>query len=130
MPVVKRYFFPLSHPDKLHAELAELDGFVLPGSPADVNPVEYSSTNQGQSEDPDQPREETDSVVLGHAFTEHKPVLAICYGCQLLNVFLGGTLIQDLRTRRVRTGGTAGKTWIRNRPMIPDTMSVSPRKAG
>ncbi len=88
----------LSHPDKLHAELAELDGFVLPGSPADVNPVEYGSTNRGQSEDPDQPREETDSVVLGHAFTEHKPVLAICYGCQLLNVFLGGTLIQDLRT--------------------------------
>lgn len=25
-------------------------------------------------------------------------MLAICYGCQLLNVFLGGTLIQDVRT--------------------------------
>jgi putative glutamine amidotransferase len=34
---------------------------------------------------------------LKHAFSEKKPVLAICYGCQLLNVYLGGTLIQDLR---------------------------------
>ena len=34
---------------------------------------------------------------MKHAFSEKKPVLAICYGCQLLNVYLGGTLIQDLR---------------------------------
>ncbi len=32
------------------------------------------------------------------AFAEKKPVLAICYGCQLLNVYLGGTLIQDLQS--------------------------------
>ena len=43
------------------------------------------------------PREETDRAILKHAFSEKKPVLAICYGCQLLNVYLGGTLIQDLR---------------------------------
>jgi putative glutamine amidotransferase len=91
---------PLSLRDTegLHGALADLDGFVLPGSPADVNPLEYGSTNRGQSEPPDQPREETDRAILGHAFGEQKPVLAICYGCQLLNVFLGGTLIQDVRT--------------------------------
>jgi len=71
---------------------------VLPGSPADVNPSEYGASNRGQSQPPDLPREETDRAILGHAFGEQKPVLAICYGCQLLNVFLGGTLIQDLRT--------------------------------
>jgi putative glutamine amidotransferase len=42
-------------------------------------------------------REAADRAVLKHAFAEQKPVLAICYGCQLLNVYLGGTLIQDLR---------------------------------
>jgi putative glutamine amidotransferase len=89
----------LSRPASLqHVELAHLDGFVLPGSPADVNPLEYGSSNRGQSEPPDLPREETDRSILGHAFAEQKPVLAICFGCQLLNVFLGGTLIQDLRT--------------------------------
>jgi putative glutamine amidotransferase len=87
----------LAHPETLHAELAELDGFALPGSPADVNPVEYGASNRGKSEPPDPPREDTDRAILGYAFGEQKPVLAICYGCQLLNVFLGGTLIQDLR---------------------------------
>ena len=88
----------LARPQERHAELAELDGFVLPGSPADVNPSEYGASNRGQSAPPDVLREETDRAILGHAFGDQKPVLAICYGCQLLNVFLGGTLIQDLRT--------------------------------
>jgi putative glutamine amidotransferase len=88
----------LAHPQALHAQLADLEGFVLPGSPNDVNPSEYGASNRGQSAPPDLPREETDRAILGHAFAEQKPVLAICYGCQLLNVFLGGTLIQDLRT--------------------------------
>jgi len=78
--------------------LASLDGFVLPGSPADVEPKEYRASNHGKSEPPDLPRERTDRAILEHAFSEKKPVLAICYGCQLLNVYLGGTLIQDLRS--------------------------------
>ena len=82
----------------LNDQLASLDGFLLPGSPADVEPKEYGASNQGKSEPPDLPRERTDRAILEHAFAEKKPVLAICYGCQLLNVYLGGTLIQDLRS--------------------------------
>lgn len=89
----------LAHPETLEEEqLAQLQGFVLPGSPADVNPREYGAVNHGKSEPADLPRENTDRAVLGHAFAEQKPVLAICYGCQLLNVYLGGTLIQDLKS--------------------------------
>jgi putative glutamine amidotransferase len=87
----------LQHPAQLQELLPSLDAFVLPGSPADVNPAEYGSTNRGKSEPPDEPREKTDRAILKHALGEQKPVLAICYGCQLLNVYLGGTLIQDLR---------------------------------
>jgi putative glutamine amidotransferase len=87
----------LHHPEQLQSLLPSLDAFVLPGSPADVDPAKYDSVNRGKSEPPDGPRENTDRAVLKHAFTEKKPVLAICYGCQLLNVYLGGTLIQDLR---------------------------------
>ena len=82
----------------LKEQLASLDGFVLPGSPADVEPREYGATDKGKSAPPDLPRERTDRAILDHAFAEKKPVLAICYGCQLLNVYLGGTLIQDLRS--------------------------------
>ncbi len=80
-------------------QLGTLDGFVLPGSPADVEPKEYGASNQGKSAPPDLPRERTDRAILEHAFSEKKPVLAICYGCQLLSVYLGGTLIQDLRSK-------------------------------
>jgi putative glutamine amidotransferase len=87
---------PLSSPAKLQQLLLNLDAFVLTGSPADVEPAEYGAKNRGKSECPDMLREETDRSILNHAFAEKKPVLAICYGCQLLNVYLGGTLIQDL----------------------------------
>ncbi|HMD43149.1 MAG TPA: gamma-glutamyl-gamma-aminobutyrate hydrolase family protein [Candidatus Acidoferrum sp.] len=79
-------------------KLAELDGFVLPGSPADVETTEYGAKNSGLSLPADLARERTDRAILEHTFREKKPVLAICYGCQLLNVYLGGTLIQDLRS--------------------------------
>src|ERR1700687_784042 len=87
----------LQRPQELQELLPSLDAFVLPGSPADVAPAEYGEVNRGKSEPPDSARENTDRAILKHAFSEKKPVLAICYGCQLLNVFLGGTLIQDLR---------------------------------
>ncbi len=87
----------LADPAKLQATLPTLDAFVLPGSPADVAPAEYGGVNRGLSAPADLQREQTDRAVLKHAFTAKKPVLAICYGCQLLNVYLGGTLIQDLQ---------------------------------
>lgn len=88
----------LADPQALADQVNALDGFVLPGSPSDVNPAEYGAVNHGKSESADLPREETDRLILSHAFNAQKPVLAICYGCQLLNVYLGGTLIQDIRS--------------------------------
>jgi putative glutamine amidotransferase len=88
----------LANPVELRGILPSLDAFVLPGSPADVEPTEYGAANGGLSAPADLPREEADRAVLKHALAEKKPVLAICYGCQMLNVYLGGTLIQDLRT--------------------------------
>lgn len=78
--------------------LPSLDAFVLPGSPADVEPAEYGDVNHGKSAPADLPREQADRAILAHAIGDKKPVLAICYGCQLLNVYLGGTLIQDVRS--------------------------------
>ncbi|HUI52202.1 MAG TPA: gamma-glutamyl-gamma-aminobutyrate hydrolase family protein [Terriglobales bacterium] len=87
----------LNDPQALQAILPTLDGFVLPGSPADIDPAEYGGSNSGLSNPPDEARDQTDRSILEFAFAHRKPVLAICYGCQLLNVYLGGTLIQDLR---------------------------------
>jgi putative glutamine amidotransferase len=83
-------------PSDLAAQVKNLDGFVLPGAPADVNPSLYRAPRHEKTHDADANREKTDFAILEHAFACGKPVLAICYGCQSLNVCLGGTLYQDI----------------------------------
>jgi putative glutamine amidotransferase len=75
---------------------SSLDAFVLPGSPADVDPGRYGAARHPQFAIADPLRERVDFTLLESAFANHKPVLAICYGIQSLNVFLGGALIQDI----------------------------------
>jgi len=83
-------------PEQLARHLEELDGFVLPGSPADVNPSRYGAPRHSKTKELDSNRDATDEAILAHAFRQAKPVLAICYGCQILNVHLKGSLIQDI----------------------------------
>ena len=79
------------------ARMAEsLDGFLLPGSPADIEPRRFGSARHPREATPDKRRERTDDGLLDHAFVTGKPVLAICYGAQLLNVHQHGTLVQDI----------------------------------
>lgn len=85
----------LSKPELL--KIAEnLDAIVLPGSPADVDPSRFHAARHPKSADADLRREETDFALIDHAIAEQKPVLAICYGVQSLNVFLVGSLVQDV----------------------------------
>jgi len=83
-------------PSDLQQLAQTLDAVVLPGSPADVEPALFHATRHPKTAASDADRERTDFALLGHAVTEHKPVLAICYGVQSLNVFLGGALVQDI----------------------------------
>ena len=83
-------------PEQLRRQLDELDAFVLPGSPADVDPSRYGASRHPKTITLDPNRDKTDEAILAHAFESGKPVLAICYGCQILNVHLKGTLIQDI----------------------------------
>jgi putative glutamine amidotransferase len=86
----------LSSPEELIRRAAELDAFVLTGSPADVDPAHFHAKRHPATVDADAARERTDFTLLEHALHTGKPVLAICYGVQSLNVFLGGSLIQDI----------------------------------
>ena len=85
---------------QLVAKLGGLDGFVLPGSPADVEPNLYGATRHAKTKTLDPARDRTDSAILDHAIASHKPVLGICYGCQILNVHRRGTLVQDIPAER------------------------------
>lgn len=79
--------------------IATCRGVVLPGSGADVNPARYGQAPQG-SNPADPAREAADELLLQDAFNLHKPLLGICYGFQSMNVWRGGSLIQDLPTQK------------------------------
>jgi putative glutamine amidotransferase len=92
-----------------------LDAYVLPGSPADVDPALYKAARNPKCGDADAARERTDYALLDDAFANAKPVLAICYGAQILNVKLGGTLYQDIESElpgslnHTKVGGPKGQ---------------------
>jgi len=81
---------------KLEEIARALDAFVLPGSPADVDPAWYHAERRPETAAADPAREQMDFTLLDVAFAAQKPVLAICYGLQSLNVYLGGRLVQDI----------------------------------
>jgi putative glutamine amidotransferase len=83
-------------PEQLKGVALTLDAFVLPGSPSDVDPALYGAPKHPETSDADPARERMDATLIDHALKTHKPVLAICYGTQFLNVHLGGSLFQDL----------------------------------
>lgn len=96
--------------DDLEKQTRELDAVVLPGSPADVDPSRYDSERGSYTAEADSARDATDLALLRHCFEEGKPVLAICYGMQILNVYLGGSLIQDIPSEVQTNTEHAAKT--------------------
>ena len=71
------------------------DGLILTGG-KDVEPSMYGETTPHPSVRCDPERDEMELRILRAFLNANKPVLGICRGLQLLNVFLGGTLWQHL----------------------------------
>lgn len=70
------------------------DGLLLPGG-SDVNPARFHQENRG-SEDIDDGRDEMEFTLLDRFVKAGKPVLGICRGHQVINIYFGGTLIQHI----------------------------------
>lgn len=71
-------------------------GLLLPGSPADVAPERFGADRDPASSQPDPAREDADWTLLEDSERSRLPVLGICYGLQSMNVYRGGSLVQDL----------------------------------
>jgi putative glutamine amidotransferase len=82
--------------DEIEKLAGTLDAVVLSGSPADIEPSLFQAARHPETAPADPDRERTDFALLKHLLAKQKPLLAICYGIQSLNVFLGGTLVQDI----------------------------------
>jgi putative glutamine amidotransferase len=72
---------------------------VLPGSKADVEPAKYGLPRHLKTAPADTRRDTIDELLLRDAYQRRKPVLGICYGLQILNVYRSGTLIQHIESR-------------------------------
>ena len=88
----------LADDDRLRAIFERLDGIVFPGG-ADVAPAEYGQDEIHDLNVIEAPRDRTELTLARWAVEAELPTLGICRGQQLLNVALGGTLYQDLKTQ-------------------------------
>jgi len=95
-------------PDRVAKLLSTVQGVLLPGSGFDIEPEKFGEKKISECNPADPAREAVDELLLQDAFNLHKPILAICYGVQSLNVWTNGTLIQDLVAD--------GKTQVNHRP--------------
>jgi putative glutamine amidotransferase len=76
--------------------LDRVDGVLLPGSPTDIDPKLYRAEPHPKLGKLYPERDSTDFAILKHAEVANLPILGICFGIQSLNVFRGGSLVQDI----------------------------------
>jgi putative glutamine amidotransferase len=88
----------LSNPD-IARIATRCDAILLPGSKADITPEKYGASQRHPRTAPADPaRDNVDELLLQDAYNMRKPILAICYGLQSLNVWRTGTLVQHIES--------------------------------
>ncbi|HOB28719.1 MAG: gamma-glutamyl-gamma-aminobutyrate hydrolase family protein [Dethiobacteria bacterium] len=86
---------PPLQPAAAGALLGSLNGLLLSGG-GDVAPLYYGKEPRPGLDEVDLQRDAWELALVRAALARGLPVLGICRGIQLLNIALGGTLIQDL----------------------------------
>lgn len=81
--------------EALRACLKVCDGLILTGG-VDIHPLRYQQDVHRLCGEIDMFRDEYEEIVLNVATSLDMPILGICRGHQMLNVYFGGTLFQDL----------------------------------
>ncbi len=83
----------------IHDLLENCSGLVLSGG-EDVHPARYGEEPVLQIGRVNAARDEMEFAALAVAFERNIPILGICRGCQVLNVYMGGSLFQDIDTQQ------------------------------
>ncbi len=83
-------------PEDAAAYLDRIDGLIIPGGGFDVDPALFGAATRHASVTTKDRRTAFELAITRAAVTRDMPVLGICGGEQLLNVALGGTLIQHI----------------------------------
>ncbi len=83
-------------PDRAADYIDRLDGLIVTGGAFDVDPALFGASGRHATVTTKDRRTAFEKAVTGLAIERDMPVLGICGGQQLLNVVLGGTLIQHI----------------------------------
>ncbi len=75
--------------------LSFADGVLLPGG-GDLSPAHYGGAQHESLYDTDTEQDAFDLAVARWCLSSGRPLLAICRGLQIVNVAMGGTLVQDM----------------------------------
>ncbi len=86
---------PYMPTDQLFTVIEQLDGIVIPGG-IDIDPSRFGENPHPNCGEIDPIWDELDLTAVGFGLERDISMLAICRGCQVLNVVLGGTLVQDI----------------------------------
>ncbi|MBI3995270.1 MAG: gamma-glutamyl-gamma-aminobutyrate hydrolase family protein [Nitrospirae bacterium] len=94
------FVLPITDDSKLQAELLRrIDGLLITGSGPDLNPRLYGERRKARFKIMSIQRSAFELGLAKQALKLDRPVLGICGGLQLLNVAMGGSLIQDIATQ-------------------------------
>ncbi len=99
---------PVMGPALAATAVGPLDGLILPGG-GDVDPGCYDERPAPETNTVDPSRDAWEMACLHAALERRLPVLAICRGVQLLNVALGGSLVQDVPSATGEPHGWAAR---------------------
>ena len=76
--------------------IERIDGLLISGGDFDVDPALFGAGERHETVKTKDRRTQFEVAITESALSADKPVLGICGGQQLLNVVLGGTLIQHI----------------------------------
>jgi gamma-glutamyl-gamma-aminobutyrate hydrolase PuuD len=100
-------------------------GLLLTGG-GDVDPALYGEIASPETEPPDAERDAVEAALIEEALARDLPLLGICRGMQLLNVHLGGSLVQHLPTAGRHVRRTSDRSLPAHRVAIrPGTLLAS-----
>jgi putative glutamine amidotransferase len=108
-------------PEETAKRISKCTAVLLPGSKADVDPQKFGQKRHPKTEKADPLRDAADELLLQDAYNLRKPIFAICYGLQSLNVWRTGSLVQDIEsavTHSVRGGVMAHEIVVEPRTLL------------
>ena len=96
------FILPVGSPEDASTYVASVDKLLLAGG-QDVDPRLYQALPHPTLKALDVPRDHFELALIAAALEQGKPIFAVCRGMQLVNVALGGSLVQDLTLRKEAT---------------------------